>query len=224
MDWGAVGLSLRLAAWTLLILLPCGFVLARWLATTRTIARPWIESLLALPLILPPTVLGYYLLVSLGGASHLGRLIQSVTGGTVAFSFGGLVVASVLINVPFVVQPIQRSLEAIEPDVREAALCCGMTPWQALTRIELPLAWPGIVTAAVLAFAHTLGEFGVVLMVGGNIPGETRTVALAIYDRVQSFDDAGAGRMSLLLLAISFLTMAVSYTLGPRLPGARRRL
>jgi molybdate transport system permease protein len=128
-----------------------------------------------------------------------------------------------LFNLPFAVQPVQRALEAIDPDVREAALCCGMTTWQTLLRVELPLAWPGILSAAVLTFAHTLGEFGVVLMVGGNIPGETRTVALAIYDRAQSFDQGAAGRMSLLLLAISFVTIAVSYGLSDRLLGRRRR-
>ena len=223
MDWGAIRLSLALAAWTLAILMPAGIVAARWLASTRFAGRHWIEGLLALPLVLPPTVLGFYLLVAMGGSSVVGQWFMAVTGATLAFSFPGLVVASVIFNLPFAVQPIQRALEAIDQDVREAAVCCGMTPWQALVRIELPLAWPGVLSAAVLTFAHTLGEFGVVLMVGGNIPGETRTVALAIYDRAQSLDTGAAGSMSLLLLAVSFVTIAVSYGLGSRLPGARRR-
>jgi molybdate transport system permease protein len=128
----------------------------------------------------------------------------------------------VIFNIPFAVQPIQRAFEAIAPDVREAAQCCGLTFWQALGRIELPLAWPGILSAAVLTFAHTLGEFGVVLMVGGNIPGETKTVAIAIYDRTQAFDHASAGAMSLLLLVISLVTIAVSYGLADRLLKRRR--
>jgi len=223
MDWDAIRLSLSLAAWTLAILLPSGILLARWLASSRFAGRHWVEGLLALPLVLPPTVLGFYLLVAMGGTSTLGAWFRAATGTTLAFSFTGLVVASVIFNLPFAVQPIQRALEAIDPDVREAALCCGMTRWQTLTRIELPLAWPGVLSAAVLTFAHTLGEFGVVLMVGGNIPGETRTVALAIYDRAQSLDAGAAGRMSLLLLAVSFVTIAVSYGLGGRVPGSRRR-
>jgi molybdate transport system permease protein len=223
MDWDAIRLSLSLAAWTLAILLPAGILLARWLSVSRFAGRHWVEGLLALPLVLPPTVLGFYLLVAMGGTSTLGAWFKAATGTTLAFSFPGLVVASVIFNLPFAVQPIQRALEAIDPDVREAALCCGMTRWQTLTRIELPLAWPGVLSAAVLTFAHTLGEFGVVLMVGGNIPGETRTVALAIYDRAQSLDAGAAGRMSLLLLAVSFVTIAVSYGLGSRVPGSRRR-
>jgi molybdate transport system permease protein len=223
MEWDAIRLSLALAGWTLAVLMPAGIVLGRWLATARFTGRHWIEGLLALPLVLPPTVLGYYLLVAMGGASSIGQWFQAATGTTLAFSFTGLVVASLIFNLPFAVQPIQRAIEAIDPDVREAAVCCGMTPWQTLWRIELPLAWPGVLSAAVLTFALTLGEFGVVLMVGGNIPGETRTIALAIYDRAQSFDARAAGGMSLLLLAVSFLTIAVSYGLGGRLPGMRQR-
>ena len=223
MDWNAIRLSLTLAGWTLAILLPIGIALARWLATSRFSGRSWVEGLLALPLVLPPTVLGYYLLVAMGGSSSVGQWFQGVTGTTLAFSFTGLVLASLIFNLPFAVQPVQRALEAIDPDVREAALCCGMTTWQTLVRVELPLAWPGVHSAAVLTFAHTLGEFGVVLMVGGNIPGQTRTVALAIYDRAQSFDQVAAGRMSLLLLALSFVTIAVSYGLSDRLLRRRRR-
>ncbi|MCP4638168.1 MAG: molybdate ABC transporter permease subunit [Methyloversatilis sp.] len=222
MDATAIALSARLAGVTLLVLLPLAVLLGRWLAVTRTRFKPWIEGLLALPLVLPPTVVGYYLLVAMGNQSALGRLFEALVGHALAFSFGGLVFASVLVNVPFAVQPVQRAFESIAPDLREAAQCCGLTRWQALWRIELPLAWPGLLSAAVLTFAHTLGEFGVVLMVGGNIPGETQTVAISIYDRTQSFDHASAGAMAALLLVISLVTMAVSYGLVERLMRRRR--
>ena len=222
MDGTAIALSARLAGVTLLVLLPLAVLLGRWLAVTRTRFKPWIEGLLALPLVLPPTVVGYYLLVAMGNQSALGRLFEAVVGHALAFSFGGLVFASVLVNIPFAVQPVQRAFESIAPDLREAAQCCGLTRWQALWRIELPLAWPGLLSAAVLTFAHTLGEFGVVLMVGGNIPGETQTVAISIYDRTQSFDHASAGAMAAMLLVISLVTMAVSYGLVERLMRRRR--
>jgi len=217
MDWTAIVLSAQLAFVTLLVLVPLAIGAARWLAVTTIRGKAWVEGLLALPLVLPPTVLGYYLLVAMGGQSGLGRWFEAVVGETLAFSFAGLVVASVIFNIPFAVQPIQRAFEGIAPDIREAAQCCGLTFWQAFRRVELPLAWPGILSAAVMTFAHTLGEFGVVLMVGGNIPGETKTVAIAIYDRTQAFDHAAAGAMSLLLLVISLVTIAVSYGLADRL-------
>jgi molybdate transport system permease protein len=216
MDWTALRLSLALAAVTLAVLLPLGIVAGRWLATTRSRGRPWLEALTALPLVLPPTVIGYYLLVALGAQSPLGPAFERLFGAPLAFTFTGLVIASVIVNVPFAVQPLQRAFAAIPPDVREAAQCCGLSRWQSFARIELPLAWPGVLSAAVLTFAHTLGEFGVVLMVGGSIPGETKTIAIAIYDRVQAFDTAGAGAMALLLLVISFVTVALSYVLSER--------
>jgi len=223
MDWTALRLSLALAAVTLAVLLPLGLVAGRWLATTRSRGRPWLEALTALPLVLPPTVVGYYLLVALGAQSPLGPAFERLFGAPLAFTFTGLVVASVIVNVPFAVQPLQRAFAAIPPDVREAAQCCGLSRWQSFARIELPLAWPGVLSAAVLTFAHTLGEFGVVLMVGGSIPGETKTIAIAIYDRVQAFDTAGAGAMALLLLVVSFVTVALSYVLSERwLKPARR--
>ena len=211
MDWRAIALSLELAAWTVAILLPVGVLGGRWLAVAKFPGKSWVEGALALPLVLPPTVLGYYLLVSMGGSSALGQAFERLTGSTLAFSFTGLVVASVIFNLPFAVQPAQRAFEAIPTDVREAAQCCGLTFWQALRRIELPLAWPGILSGLVLTFAHTLGEFGVVLMVGGSIPGETRTLSIAIYDRVQAFDDAAAGLMAATLLLLSVLAISVSY-------------
>lgn len=222
MDWQSVTLSLRLAAVTLAVLLPLAIAVAWWLAVTPLRIKPWIEGLLALPLVLPPTVIGFYLLVLMGGQTWLGQTYERIVGHALAFSFTGLVVASVIFNIPFAVQPMQRAFEAIPQDVREAAQCCGLTFWQAFRRIELPLAWPGILSAAVMTFAHTLGEFGVVLMVGGNIPGETRTVAIAIYDRAQAFDLAAAGQMAMLLLAISLVTIAVSYGMVTRMMQRRR--
>jgi molybdate transport system permease protein len=215
-DWQALWLSLRLGALTVLILLPLAVLLGRWLAVTRIGGRLLVESALALPLVLPPTVVGFYLLTVFSPRSWVGHLWQQTFGATLVFSFEGLLIASVLINVPFAVQPAQRAFEAIGSDLREAAASCGMSWLRALFRIELPLAWPGILTGMILTFAHTLGEFGVVLMVGGNIPGETRTIAISIYDRVQAFDDAAAGRMAAVLLLISMTAMAVTFTLSQR--------
>ena len=211
MDWAALTLSLKLSAWTVALLLPTGIVMGRVLAWRQFRGKAAVESLFALPLVLPPTVLGYYLLVGLGGQSVLGKLYEDLAGHTLVFSFPGLLLASIIFNLPFAIQPMQRGFEAIAPDVRDAAACCGMSPWRTFWRIELPLAWPGIVTAMVLTFAHTLGEFGVVLMVGGSIPGETKTIAIAIYDRVQAFDTAGAALMSAVLLALSLAAIGVAY-------------
>ncbi|MFP5398719.1 MAG: molybdate ABC transporter permease subunit, partial [Gammaproteobacteria bacterium] len=183
--------------------------------------KAWIEALVVLPLVLPPTVLGYYLLVWLGGASPVGRWLAETLGLQLTFSFAGLVVASVVFNVPFVVQPVQRAFEAIPRELGEAAAVSGLGFWSTLARVELPLAWPGILSAMVLTFVHTLGEFGVVLMVGGSIPGETKTIAIAIYDRVQAFDLQGADRMAALLAALSLVAVAASFVASARL--ARRR-
>ena len=217
MDWLALLLSLQLAFWTMLILLPLGVWIGRKLAWSRFRGKSLVEALLALPLVLPPTVLGFYLLLALGADSPLGRAYESLFGAQLTFSFAGLLVASVLFNLPFAIQPMQRAFEAIPREVREAARCCGLSPWRVLRRIELPLAWPGILSALVLTFAHTLGEFGVVLMVGGSIPGETRTIAIAIYDRVQAFDDQAAGVMSAVLLLISLAAIGLSYFATARL-------
>lgn len=217
MDWPALTLSLRLGALTVLILLPVGILLGRWLAFRRIRGRAAIEALLALPLVLPPTVLGYYLLLAFGTGSPLGLGWRAAFGRPLLFSFEGLLLASLLVNLPFAIQPMQRGFEAIPADVREAASVSGFSPWRVLWRIDLPLAWPGIVTGLVLAFAHTLGEFGVVLMVGGSIPGETRTVAIAIYDRVQAFDTQAAGVMSAMLLLISLVALSITYALSSRI-------
>lgn len=216
MDWSALTLSLKLAAWTMAVLLPVGIWLGRILAWRDFRGKAFVEALLALPLVLPPTVLGYYLLVAFGGASPAGQLYHRLTGQQLVFSFEGLLVASVLFNLPFAIQPMQRGFEAISRDVRDAAACCGLTGWRTLWRIELPLAWPGILSALVLTFAHTLGEFGVVLMVGGSIPGETKTIAISIYDRVQAFDTAAAGVMSVTLLIISLLAIGSTYFTASR--------
>ncbi len=216
MDWTALTLSLELAAATLLVLLPLGLVLGRWLANTTFAGKAWIEALVVLPLVLPPTVLGYYLLVSLGGASPLGSWLQAQFGLSLTFNFAGLLVASVVFNIPFMVQPVQRAFEAIPRSLGEAAAVSGLGFWQTLWRVELPLAWPGILSAMVLTFVHTLGEFGVVLMVGGSIPGETRTIAIAIYDEVQGFNLAAADQMSLFLLVVSLLAVAFSFLASGR--------
>jgi molybdate transport system permease protein len=221
MDWSAFTLSLRLAAWTLAILLPVGIWAGRALAWRRFRGQSLVEALLALPLVLPPTVLGYYLLTAFGGVAPLGRLYEALIGRPLMFTFEGLLLASVVVNLPFAIQPMQRAFEAIPVDVREAARCCGLSHWRILRRIELPLAWPGILSGLVLTFAHTLGEFGVVLMVGGNIPGETRTVAIAIYDRVQAFDTRAAGTMAAVLLLVSLAAIAASYRAVDG-PGRRR--
>ncbi len=216
MDWPALKLSLLLALATTLILVPLAVALARTLSSRQFRGKSFIEALVSLPLVLPPTVLGFYLLEVFGASSTLGQAYHALTGRALVFSFDGLLVASLVFNLPFAVQPVQRAFEAIPRDVRDAAWCCGLTRWQALWRIELPLAWPGVLGAIVLTFAHTLGEFGVVLMVGGNIAGETRTVAIAIYDKVQAFDDHGAAIMSAALVAFSFVSISLIHWLGKR--------
>ena len=213
MDTDAILLSLKLALWTLVLILPFGIWVAHSLIKLGK-SRPWIEAALALPLVLPPTVLGYYLLVGFGGKEFLGIPL--------VFSFTGILIASLIVNLPFAIQPIQRAFESINPEIREAAQVSGLSQWQIFRLIELPLAWRGITSAAVLTFAHTLGEFGVILMVGGAIPGETKTVSIAIYDKVQSFDTAGAGALSLLLLAISLVAIALSYGVFGRNPQHQR--
>jgi len=214
MDAVALRVSLLLAVATVGVLLPLGIWAGHALAVGTFRGKAVIEALVAVPLILPPTVLGFYLLVVFGARSPLGSAFEAIAGGSLAFSFLGLLVASVIVNVPFVVQPIQRAFEAVPTGVREAAACCGLTPLQRFVRIELPLAWPGILTAAMLTFAHTLGEFGVVLMVGGNIPGQTRTLSIAIYDRMQAFDDRAAGTMAAVLLVIAVTTLSLTTWLG----------
>ena len=221
MDWAALRISLWLGAGTIAILLPLGVWFGRLLAVRDFRGKLLVEALVTVPLVLPPTVLGFYLLLTFGARSPIGQAFQSLVGHPLPFSFQGLLLASAIANVPFVVQPIQRGFEAIPSDVRDAAACCGLTPWQQFRRIELPLAWPGVLTAAILTFAHTLGEFGVVLMVGGNLPGQTRTLSVAIYDRMQAFDDRSAGIMAATLLAISVATLMTTTALSRRMSPSR---
>ncbi len=216
MDWTALWLSVRLAVWTVLILLPLSILLGRLLAYRRFRGKGLAEALIMLPLVLPPTVFGFYLLVAFSANSPIGGVWQSLVGRQLVFSFEGLVLASAVLNLPFAIQPAQRGFEAIPTEVREAAQCCGLSPLRSLWQVELPLAWPGLLTAMVLTFAHTLGEFGVVLMVGGSIPGETKTIAIAIYDRVQAFDDRSAAIMATVLLAISLATISLTFWLSAR--------
>lgn len=216
MDWSAFSLSIQLALGTIGVLLPLGLMLGRWLANTSFKGRVWLEAAVVLPLVLPPTVMGYYVLIALGGASPLGAWLRDTLGLTLTFNFLGLLLASVLFNIPFMVQPIQRAFESIPYNLSEAAQVCGLSRWQTLIKVELPLVWPGVLSAVVLTFVHTLGEFGVVLMIGGNIPGETRTLAISIYDKVQGFDLQGAHLMSLFLLVVSMLAVALTFTLGGR--------
>ena len=204
LDTQAIFLSLQLALWTLVVLIPIGIGVGYWLAQTGP-WKSWAEAALALPLVLPPTVLGYYFIVAFAGRSLLGEPL--------VFSFTGLLIASIIINLPFAIQPIQRAYEAIPSEIKEAAKVSGLSTWQRFRLIELPLAWRGILSGGAMTFAHTLGEFGVVLMVGGAIPGETKTASIAIYDKVQTFDTAGAGALSLVLLLISLIAIAISYGL-----------
>jgi molybdate transport system permease protein len=226
MDWIAFWLSIKLGFFTVLILLPVSMFLARWLSVSHFRGKSVLEAMLAVPLVLPPTVVGYYLLVGMSNDSLIGRWLVELTGQGVVFHFSGLLIASIIVNIPFAVQPMQRAFEAIPQDIRDSAACCGMNYWRQLIMVEMPLAWPGMLTALVLTFAHTLGEFGVVLMVGGSIPGETRTIAISIYDRVQSFDYDSAGQMSLILLIFSVVVLAIANSMSKRLtsPVMRRHV
>jgi len=216
MDWQALALSIELSLVTLVFLLPIGILFGRWLAYRQFIGKALLQTVLALPLVLPPTVLGYYLLVVFSPNQGLGLWLSNTFGTTLVFNFEGLVLASIIFNLPFAIQPMQRAFASIPREIREAAACCGMKPGQVLWKIELPLAWPGIVSAMVISFAHTLGEFGIVLMIGGNIPNETQTIAISIYDKVQAFDDQSASIMSFSLLLFSMLTISFTYWLSDR--------
>jgi len=215
-DWSAIALSLRLATATTLILLVIGLPLAGWLALSHRRGRWAVDALVALPLVLPPTVLGFYVLVALGPRSPIGRAYEAITGSTIVFTFEGLLVASVLYSLPFAVQPFTAAFASVDRTLIETAWCLGASRARTFARIVVPLARPGIIAGIVLSFAHTIGEFGVVLMVGGNLPGTTRTVSISIYDDVQAFDYSRAGRTALLLLAFSFTVLAMTYRLQRR--------
>jgi len=209
-------LSFRLAAIVSLLLLAIGLPVAYWLAFTRWRGKFVLEAVVALPLVLPPTVLGFYALIALGPRGLLGRMWQALFGHALAFTFGGLVIASIFYSFPFAVQPLVAAFESLDRRLLDASAVLGASRARTFLRVIVPLAWPGLVTAVVLSFAHTLGEFGVVLMVGGNLPGITRTVSIDIYDRAQALDYAGAQGMSLVLLAISFAVLCVVYGLNRR--------
>jgi molybdate transport system permease protein len=210
MDWQALSLSLQLGLLTSIVLIPLGIFVSFWMQRQSTLTNQILETLFTLPLVLPPTVLGYYMLVGFGKGSWIGDWLYQFTQVSFVFSFAGIWLASLIFNIPFAWLPIRRAFEAIPQDLKDAYKTCGLNPWQAFWKIELPLAWKGIVTALIMTFTHTLGEFGVVLMVGGNIPGSTRTVSISIYDQMQTLHMDEAGMMALILLIISFLGLLVS--------------
>ncbi len=216
MDWVALGVSLKLAFWTMLVLLAIGMPIAYWVAFSRWKLKFLVEAVVALPLVLPPTVLGFYLLVAIGPRSPLGQAYQRVTGGLLPFSFEGLLAASILYSLPFAVQPMAAAFGSVEPRLLEASRCLGASRWRTFRRVILPLSAPGVVTGMVLSFAHTLGEFGVVLMIGGNLAGKTRTASIAIYDEVQALNYEAAFATSCLLLGVSFAVLLVTYALQRR--------
>tara|TARA_R110002073_G_scaffold3282_1_gene22111 strand:+ start:26940 stop:27611 length:672 start_codon:yes stop_codon:yes gene_type:complete len=215
-DLGPLWLSVELAAITTLILLALGTPLAWWLARTRSGLKPAIEALTALPLILPPTVIGFYLLILLNPTSPIGSFWLTLTGDTLTFSFTGLVVASVIYSLPFMVQPLQSAFESVGRAPLEAAASLGASPLDAFFSVASPLSIRGFLTASILSFAHTIGEFGVVLMVGGSIPGQTRVISIAIFEQVESLQYRDAHILSGMLIAFSFVTLLVVYSLNRR--------
>jgi molybdate transport system permease protein len=215
-DWTAFGVTVKLAACTTAVLLLLGLPLAYWLATSRSRGRFLVEAVVALPLVLPPTVLGFYVLTATGPNSVVGRGYESLTGGRLPFTFAGVLVGSVLFNLPFAVRPFASAFAAADRRLVEASWCLGVSRLATFFRVVVPLSWPGLLTGMVLTFAHTVGEFGVVLMVGGNIPGVTRTLSLAIYDDVQALDYEAAGRTALVLVAFAFGVLCLTYALQRR--------
>jgi len=220
-DLGALFVTLRLAFATTIILLLIGTPLAWWLSRTRSRAKPVIEALVALPLILPPTVLGFYLLLLLSPARFPGSLIYDLTGYSLAFTFSGLVIGSVLYSMPFVIQPLQNAFSGVRQETLEVAATLGASPVDAFRSVVLPMVRSAYITAAILGFAHTVGEFGVVLMIGGSIPGETQVLSIAIYDHVESLEYAQAHTISGILFLVSFILLFLVYT-GKRKSGMMR--
>ncbi|HVO20709.1 MAG TPA: molybdate ABC transporter permease subunit [Anaeromyxobacter sp.] len=220
MDLAALRLSLELAALTTVALVVLGLPLAQALAASRFRWKFLVEAAVSLPLVLPPTVLGFYFLFALGPRSLLGRALEAATGQRLAFSFGGLLLASIVYSLPFAVQPFVAALSSVDSRLVEVSYCLGRSRLSTFLRVSLPLSWNGILAGAILAFAHTLGEFGVVLMVGGNIAGRTRTLSIALFDEVEALEYGAANRTAALLLAVSFLVLAVVYALQRRVfPG-----
>jgi molybdate transport system permease protein len=214
--YGPLWLSAQLAFVTTLILICLGTPLAWWLSRTEARWKPVVQSIVAMPIVLPPTVLGFYLLILLGPQGAIGSWWVSLTGSALTFTFAGLVIASCIYSLPFAVQPLQNAFEALPRQTLERAWTLGASKLDAFFSVAVPLSLRGFVSAAVLSFAHTLGEFGVVLMVGGNIPGETRVVSIAIYDHVESLEYASAHRLSLLLLLFAFVVLLVMYAMNRR--------
>ncbi|MCI0685140.1 MAG: molybdate ABC transporter permease subunit [Gemmataceae bacterium] len=209
---------MKLAAWTTGILLALGVPLAYWLASARWRGKFLVEAVVALPLVLPPTVLGFYVLTATGPNGLLGQGFEALTGGRLPFTFPGVLLGSVLFNLPFAVRPFASAFAAVDRRLVEASWCLGETRLRTFLRVVVPLSWPGVLTGMVLTFAHTVGEFGVVLMVGGNIPGVTRTLSVAIYDDVQALNYESAGRTALVLMAFAFAALCVTYALQRRVP------
>jgi molybdate transport system permease protein len=216
MNWEAFWLTVRLASVVAALLIVIGIPIAYWLTSSRWRWKFLAEAVVALPLVLPPTVLGFYVLMALGSRSPLGRWWESLTGHTLAFTFEGLVIGSLLYSLPFAVQPFAASFSAVDPKLLSASASLGQSPLQTFRRVVLPLSKAGLVTGFVLTFAHTLGEFGVVLMVGGNIPGVTRTISIDIYDQVQAGNYDAANSTALALLVVSFVVLSAVYGLNRR--------
>ncbi len=217
MEWSAILLSVRLALLVCAILLVVGIPIAWWLAFSRWRWKFLVEAVVAMPIVLPPTVLGFYILVAMGPASPVGRLYAGLFGHGLPFTFTGLVIASVIYSLPFAVQPMAAAFSQVDRSLLNASAILGASRLRTFRQIVMPLSQGGIVTGAVLSFAHTLGEFGMVLMVGGNIPGVTRTVSIAIYDHVEALEYSGANAMALLLLAFSFITLSLTYAVNRRM-------
>jgi molybdate transport system permease protein len=213
---GPLWLTLQLGLVTVLILLVLATPLAWWLARTRSRAKAAVEAIVAMPIVLPPTVVGFYLMILLGPNGAIGSFWVRLTGETLTFSFAGLVVASIVYSLPFVVQPLQNAFESLGRRYLEAAATLGARPLDAFASVVLPLSVRGYLTATVMGFAHTLGEFGVVLMVGGNIPGSTRVISIAIYDHVEALEYGVAHRLSLILLLFAFAAMLALYAINRR--------
>lgn len=220
MDWPAFWVTARLAFWTTAILFALGLPLAYWLATTRWRGKYLVEAVVALPLVLPPTVLGFYVLSAAGPNGLLGRGYEAATGGRLPFTFPGILLGSVLFNLPFAVRPFAAAFAGVDRRLVEASWCLGVSRPGTFVRVVLPRAWPGVLAGLVLTSAHTVGEFGVVLMVGGNVPGVTRTLSVAVYDDMQALDYESAGRTALLLLGFAFGVLCLAQALGRRGPPA----
>jgi molybdate transport system permease protein len=214
-DLGAIWLTLRLAGITTLLLLVIGTPIAWWLASTRSWWRAPVSAIVAMPLVLPPTVLGFYLLLAMGPHGPIGQMTLALGLGTLPFTFWGLVVGSVFYSLPFVVQPVQNAIEAVGRRPLEVAATLRASPWDAFWTVMVPLARPGFITAAILGFAHTVGEFGLVLMIGGNIPDATRVVSVQIYDHVEALEYVQAHWLAGMMVSFSFLTLLALYTFNP---------